>query len=319
VESYYDLDSIFYNNLQSYDNIVDLYYSWLYSRIHYLISTYIIDLYRPKKILDVGCGTGFQSYLHALGGSAVMGVDISKKMIHIAKRKIKNNGSLDTSKLVLFPEKFEFVKKYNNSINSIFRKIGSNKNTPNFIMADVYSLPFSDRTFDHINCCGSVLSLIDHHQPALKEISRVLKSGGTIFMEIESRWNLDLFWTIINSIIKNKLGFNCSLHESFKSILINPLDNIAIDYPYGDYQTPLNIRLKLYTDHKIKKDFYHLGWNVVRSLTIHSVTNLIPSVIMRREYPSKILIKIFKILCTLEESIPFQFGGCSKIFILKKF
>ena len=39
---------------------------------------------------------------------------------------------------------------------------------------------------DHVNCCGSVLSLIDNSESALTEIRRILKPRGTLFIEVES-------------------------------------------------------------------------------------------------------------------------------------
>lgn len=73
----------------------------------------------------------------------MIGVDISKSMIHSASNKNRKKGSLDKFDLILFPEKFGFVKKYNSLMNSYFKEQGNNKCRPTFMIADIYNLPFS--------------------------------------------------------------------------------------------------------------------------------------------------------------------------------
>ena len=46
---------------------------------------------RGKKVLDVGCGSGQDARYYVKNGAKVWGVDISKKEIEIANRKIKGN------------------------------------------------------------------------------------------------------------------------------------------------------------------------------------------------------------------------------------
>ncbi len=44
---------------------------------------------RGKKILDVGCGTGYYSKIFRRRGARVLGIDISKEMIRLAKNQEK--------------------------------------------------------------------------------------------------------------------------------------------------------------------------------------------------------------------------------------
>ena len=59
-----------------------------YSRLHLLLSKEVIHKFSPKNVLDIGCGTGFQSFLYCINGSRVIGIDSSMKMIKIAQVKL---------------------------------------------------------------------------------------------------------------------------------------------------------------------------------------------------------------------------------------
>ena len=98
---------IFNKMAGEYDEIRDLWYAWLYSRLHYFIVRDVINVYSPKMVLDVGCGTGFQSFLYATAGAFVIGIDVARDLIKVAWRKSlsfdPNNG------IVLFPEYLYFL------------------------------------------------------------------------------------------------------------------------------------------------------------------------------------------------------------------
>lgn len=54
----------------------------------------IVSIFKKKlkgrSILDIGCGTGvLTSFLKEIGASKIVGIDISKKMIDLAKKKFK--------------------------------------------------------------------------------------------------------------------------------------------------------------------------------------------------------------------------------------
>jgi ubiquinone/menaquinone biosynthesis C-methylase UbiE len=300
-----------------YDNIVDLFYSWLYSRLHFFITKYVIDVYHPKKVLDIGCGTGFQSFLYAYSGSSVVGVDISERMIKMAMNKSKTFSNVDN--ISFFPECFDFVTRYNSLINS---KIGQNFNhrknsTPSFVISDICQLPFPDDYFCHISSCGSVLSLVEHSHSALKELTRVLKPGGTLFIEFENKWNMDRFWTLLDVLLRNKIGYWSSFKEAlqpFSSIR----QNVSINYPYGEHDNPINTRIKLFINSNLKQEFSILDLRIKKRWTIHSVTNFIPSPILDTNKPSRVLRDLFKILSTLEERIPLSLPGCTAVYFLQK-
>ncbi len=94
-----------------------------------------------KKILDLGCGAGETSVYFALNGAVVDALDISPKMVAVARRLAEKHGVL-----------------------------------LNLHAGVAEKLPFADCSFDLVFANG-VLHHVDLI-PALKEIRRVLKPGG---------------------------------------------------------------------------------------------------------------------------------------------
>jgi len=310
-----------FNKYIEYDHIIDLWYSWLYSRLHFLLSKEVIQKFSPKNVLDIGCGTGFQSFLHYIDGSRVVGIDSSVKMIKIAQRKM---GSLNQSnRLMLFPEEFDFVKKYNELITTLIIQHGNyHYEYPKFLVSDLYHLPFKNDKFDHINCCGSVLGLVRDIDSALLEMSRLLKVEGTLFIEVDSRWSLDTLWMMLDYFLLHKLGFYTSRNDVNKIIFSSILKDIIVDYPYGEYEgfqdKNYKIKLKLFSPFALQKKFCLYNFKVLKKWNIHSITNLLPSTILDKDNPSNTVKKIFTMLSSIEEKMPNLIPGCSTVYLLKK-
>lgn len=303
-----------------YDDIIDLWYSWLYSRLHLLITKEIIKKINPKTVLDVGCGTGFQSYLHSLNGSDVIGVDSSMKMIKFASEKGKSFRPL--SKLLLFPQEFDFVGRYNKLITFLLPKNTNSYKGPKFMVSNIHNLPFRNESFDHINCCGSVLSLVNESEIALKKMTGLLKFGGTMLIEVDSRWSLDTAWMLLDYFLLNKLGFQTSFKDAWKISCTSFLKDIIVNYPYGKYlgheDKIVSVKVKLFSPHALKKNFHACDLKILNKWNIHSVTNILPSTILDKDHPSTIVKKLFNLLSLLEEKKPNLIPGCSQVYLLKK-
>lgn len=310
-------ENIFDADLFDYDYVADCYYSWLYSRLHYFITKYVINKYNFKKILDVGCGTGFQSYLFAPTGAEVIGIDISKRMLEIAHNKKEKDLN---DNILLAPEKFNFTKKYNKLVYYLLKdKVKNNSfSQPTFIQADIHNLPFSNNTFSHINSCGSVLNLIRNSDLALAEITRVLQPKGTFFLDVEAKWNLDRWWTLLDSLLNNKIGYDTSFKDALFPFFKSINKDIVITYQYGEKNNPIPIKLKLFTFQNLKEIFSSFNFRIIKYWTIHSFTNLIPSVILDTNYPSSFLVKTFRLLSFFEEKLPIALPGYNMVFLLQK-
>jgi len=123
---------------------------WVY---HYLRTAQaelisILDLKENVHFLDIGCGTGW-----AIGQAAQVvneqgefyGVDLSPKMIEKAKENFRGHNNF------------------------------------HFIEANSESIPLNDNFFDVIICSNSFHHYL-HPDKAMKEIRRLLKPGGKIFI-----------------------------------------------------------------------------------------------------------------------------------------
>lgn len=99
-----------------------------------------------KKVLMVGCGTGFSAcYIARKIGCEVVGIDIAELSIEKAKERARRQGISD---------RIEF-------------RVG-----------DAYALPFEDGTFDAV-ITEFVSQFLDRGR-AFKEFARVLKPGGYV-------------------------------------------------------------------------------------------------------------------------------------------
>jgi 2-polyprenyl-6-hydroxyphenyl methylase/3-demethylubiquinone-9 3-methyltransferase len=103
----------------------------------------------PKNILDIGCGGGFLSNAMAKAGHQVSGVDMSSESLEIAK-------------------------KYDSTQSAHYQ------------IADAYSLPFEDQSFDVV-CAMDFLEHVEDPNKVIEEASRVLKPGGIFFFHTFSK------------------------------------------------------------------------------------------------------------------------------------
>jgi ubiquinone/menaquinone biosynthesis C-methylase UbiE len=97
-----------------------------------------------SRILDVGCGPGHVTQALAQRGFDVTGVDRSRRLLEIAKRR------------------------------------SSRRNIPlRFLRTPSHNLPFADASFDCSLATG-VIYWIEHPESTLREMVRVTRPGGTV-------------------------------------------------------------------------------------------------------------------------------------------
>lgn len=136
-----------------------------------LLPRYFIKKFMPKRglALDAGGGSGNETILMAKNGLYVVLLDISPKLISIAKKNAKKNKVLDSV---------------------------------SFFQADITDLlMIPDETFDFVVCVGDSISCcVSNYNKAIKELVRVAKKNAILLIGIDSKLG-----AIINAVRKGKI------------------------------------------------------------------------------------------------------------------
>ena len=146
-------------------------------------------------VLDVACGTGYGSHALSRLAKSVIGLDISSASI-------------------------QFANQHYHSPNL------------KYIVGDALALPFPDQCFDAVVSFETIEHLSDQNA-FLKEIRRVLKNNGTLFMSTPDREVIPLF--MINpSEYKNPFHVRELSKKEFADLL-SKYFTITLWYGQGRY------------------------------------------------------------------------------------
>ncbi|MDP4281298.1 MAG: class I SAM-dependent methyltransferase [Bacteroidota bacterium] len=138
----------------------------------------LMDLKDNISILDIGCGTGFalgQVAKRVNGKGLFTGIDLSEKMIEKAKENFKGK------------ENFQFLK------------------------ANAEKIPLENNRYDIILCTNSFHHYL-HQDNALKEMYRLLKPGGNLFLvdPTVDNWLIRVISRSRHLFGRDKVTFNTS-------------------------------------------------------------------------------------------------------------
>lgn len=104
------------------------------------------------RLLNVGCGTGGFNVLAAGAGARAVGVDECAEAIDICARKARTAGGV-------------------------------------FVQAHAEALPFPDGSFDFVYCF-SAIEHVHSIEASIREIVRVTRRGGVIYLHTNNAWSL---------------------------------------------------------------------------------------------------------------------------------
>lgn len=176
-----------------------------------------VDLswFEGKRCLDAGCGGGRFVVALARLGALVSGIDISEEAVEAAQVRLLERGMMNADAQV----------------------------------ASVLNVPYPDATFDYVLSSGVI-----HHTPdpqkAFKELTRVLKPGGRLFLSVYGKGGLkwftnDVFRYSICKVIPFKVAT-----WIFKMLGVPPnkryniLDNLYVEYVYRYKESEIREWLK---------------------------------------------------------------------------
>ncbi len=265
---------IFNEMADEYDHLTDLWYRYTFNNIDHVLSTeFQLALHKSQKkpiALDLGCGTGIQSLRLASMGYCVIAVDIADQLMRIAKGKLIRAGH----------RSFEFLN------------------------ASAESLPLKDSVADCVNCCGPTLSFVPDWQLALTEMSRCLRPGGKILLEVEGKWNFDLVWEITNAVGCNFLRYDEPLSAALRHLLPPWNKGHTITYSFKkESGETASMPLKLFTSNELDSELKKVGLIPDERWGLHMLTNIVPSTILHDARPSRRLRGFFNRLAWFEKRI----------------
>lgn len=313
-----DHADIFDRTAGEYDLIVELSYAWYYSRVHCTIAEQVIQPLRPAEVLDLACGTGFQSYLHAAAGAKVVGVDVSENLLRAA---VEKNGTAGGERGgPLFPVHFDFVDAYNRRIHGIASSMCRRKTfpaSPRFLRADARRLPFQAHRFDHVSLVGGLSYMADRFA-VLAEIRRVLTTGGTLFLEVENRWNFEIVWRTLFTLFRNGRGGVYAAADIRRFLFSPPRRGVTAAFPFNAYDRIAPTPGRFFTSRELGDMLRCAGFEVLGRWPVHAVTNLIPWSCLEQRYPSRRMERLFLRLAALEERLPFFMPGIGLMVLARK-
>lgn len=191
---------------KTYDNI-----SYLYDRkfsgaedIPYVLPVFLHSLPKGGKILDVGCGPGLEAnYMHEQGFE-VVGVDISEKMLALAR---KRNPAIE------------------------------------FLQSDLIDVEFREKIFYGIAALSSLIHIRKKDVPAvLKKFNSYLKKGGLLYLELqEGKSKEGTFSTPVKS--KEKIFINVFSFGEIRQLLKKAgflLEYVQMTSPHQKWELPFN-------------------------------------------------------------------------------
>ncbi len=155
---------------------------------------------RFPRALDVGCGSGTQSFFLASRADEVVGIDIASEWIEAARERCKNLSNI------------------------------------RFQVEDARKLPFPDASFDLVVSYGAVLShIVEGYEDAVREIARVTRPGGSVTLEADTKWNLGMLYhplEVIDALRTRGVGHSSRFWEGmyFKTFTLKELKALLERY-----------------------------------------------------------------------------------------
>lgn len=309
-----------------YDQLNDLWYPWLFSRIHEAIGAELSRLPpQTGKSLDVGCGTGFQTFLASHFGYDAVGLDIAADLVDCARAKQHLFAHDDMPPLFQTNNCPRWLRKHHRWLSGTAKATRGDRRIGDveFRTGSAEEMAFGASEFDVITCCGSVLSFVDGHADIVAKMSEYLRVGGMLFIEVEQRETFDLAWAVVDNMTGKFLGYDQTFREALTNLFGRRSGSTVIKYPFELRDgSEVTLPIKLFDIRYLENLWATAGLEIVSRVGVHSITNGIPSVLLHECSPSRTKRAFFSALRLLEDPLgscwPFSRLGCSVIYSLRR-
>ena len=111
-------------------------------------------LSKRMRVLELGCGTGGSTQVHAKEVSGLVATDFAQAMVRRARRKL------------VFAHRADPI---------------------DFAVCDAQRLPFRSTTFDTVFCRGVMMSYVEDPRRAVSEMHRILRPKGLVAFDVMNR------------------------------------------------------------------------------------------------------------------------------------
>ena len=125
-------------------------HQFYYCEADLLLSEILTD---SMRVLELGCGTGGSTAIHASQVRQLVATDFSKEMVRRTARKLRRRRAP----------------------------------VPHFATAEACRLPFRDASFDAVIGRGVLLSYVEEPEAMLAEVHRLLRPGGKVGLDAMNR------------------------------------------------------------------------------------------------------------------------------------
>ena len=131
------------------------------------------------RALDLATGTGDIAFALASLGARTIGLDITTRMIEIAKEKVRACGHAEAAAMERGGEASASVRGGGGAPPQVSKSIACGHTPPLFLVGDMSALPFPATSFDLVTT-GYGLRNVPDLTIAIDEVLRVLKPGGRV-------------------------------------------------------------------------------------------------------------------------------------------